>query len=110
MADEPHHSEPPPPSMPSPPSSTRRPRASGSRLQGCGCFVLLLGVIVGPFIAATLTQGAIHQVLLVGASIEVLLLLIAPFTIIMRSREGRGELRDNAIAAFLDGILGRFLG
>src|SRR6266852_3976420 len=40
----------------------RRPRRSGSRLQGCGCLLLILAVLAGPFIGIALTSGRLHLI------------------------------------------------
>src|SRR5438270_12150242 len=35
----------------------RRPRRPGSRLRGCGCLLLILAVLAGPFIGVALPTG-----------------------------------------------------
>ena len=87
-----------------------RPRRRGSRLRGCGCLLLVLAIIAGPFIGAALTHGKLQQTLVyvaIGiAAFFFLLIVIGMLT----TRRGRETLAEGCGEGCLDAILGGFLG
>jgi hypothetical protein len=87
-----------------------RPRRRGSRLRGCGCLLLILALIAGPFIGAALTHGKLQQTLVyiaIGiAAFFFLLVLIGMLT----TRRGRETLAEGCGEGCLDALLGGFLG
>ncbi|MBA3822701.1 MAG: hypothetical protein H0X24_02210 [Ktedonobacterales bacterium] len=94
--------------MPQSPGASRRSRSPGSRLRGCGCIVFVLALFASPFIAASVTSGTLHQILVVIAGLDALFLLIIPFIVLASSREGRDNLGDGIFSTILESLFSRF--
>lgn len=88
----------------------RRPRRPRSRLRGCGCLLLLLALLAGPFIGAALTSGRLHLIftyVLVGMVLVFFLMLLIGMLV---TRGGREVLAEGCTEGCLDAILGGFFG
>lgn len=93
--------------------SLRRPRRSRrpqARRRGCGCLLLMLVLLAGPFLGIMLTTGRLHQIFLYVAaglvSLYVLLLLIG----MLATRRGREALAEAAGEGCLEALLGGLFG
>ncbi|HEY6285102.1 MAG TPA: zinc ribbon domain-containing protein [Ktedonobacteraceae bacterium] len=85
----------------------RRPR---SRLQGYGCLLLFLVVLVGPFIGLALTKGLPHLIftyVAVGMVVFIFLLFLIGM---LATRRGRKALSEGCADGCLDALLGGLLG
>lgn len=80
----------------------QRRRRPGSTLLGCGCLVLVLAVLVGPFIGVALTSGRIHLIFLYVAGSIVALFFLLLLILMVVTKSGR--------EALLDGIFGGLFG
>ncbi len=80
----------------------RRPRRPRSRLRGCGCLLLMLAVLVGPFIGVALTSGLPHLIFTYVAGGIVLFFLLILLLVMLATRKGREALLE----AILGGLLG----
>ena len=88
----------------------RRPRRPGTRLRGCGCLLLILALLAGPFVGVALTTGRLHQIFVyvaVGTAILIGLLLLIGM---LASRRGREALGEAAAEGCLEAILGGLFG
>jgi hypothetical protein len=91
----------------------RRPRRPGARLRGCGCLLLILVLLAGPFIGVALTTGRLHQIFIYVAAGVVVLALLLILIGMLASRRGREALADAAgegCLGFLEAILGGLFG
>ena len=86
---------------------TRRPR---SRLQGYGCLLLFLVVLVGPFIGFALTKGLPHLIFTYVTVGMVMIFLLLFLIGMLATRRGREALSDGCADGCLDGLLGGLLG
>ena len=81
-------------------------RRSRGRLSGCGCLLLMLVVLAGPFIGLALTRGrlqAIFAYVIAGLVILFFLLIVLAK---LTTREGRAELGEGCLDAILGGLFG----
>ena len=85
----------------------RRPR---SRLQGYGCLLLFLVVLVGPFIGFALTKGLPHLIFTYVAVGMVMIFLLLFLIGMLASRRGREALSEGCADGCLDALLGGLLG
>jgi hypothetical protein len=93
---------------PNPQAPTRVRRRS--RVRGCGCLLLVLAAIGGPFVGAALTHGRTQTILAaIGAGIVILLLLLAVVSMAM-TRRGREALGEGCAEGCMEALLGGFLG
>lgn len=93
---------------PNPQAPTRVRRRS--RVRGCGCLLLVLAVIGGPFIGAALTHGRAQTIFAaIGAGIIILFVLLALVGMAM-TRRGREALAESCLDGCLEALLGGFLG
>jgi hypothetical protein len=88
----------------------RCPRRPGSRLRGCGCLLLFLALLAGPFIGIALTTGRIHQVFIYVAVGVVVLAFLLILIGMLASRRGREVLAEAAAEGCLEAILGGLFG
>ena len=84
----------------------RRPRRPGSRLRGCGCLLLLLAVLAGPFIGVALTSGRPHLIFTYVAGGMVLVFFLVLVLGMLATRRGREALSEGCLEAILGGFLG----
>ncbi len=84
----------------------QRPRRPGSRLRGCGCLLLILVLLAGPFVGVALTNGRLHQIFTYVAGGMVILLCLMFLIGMLATRRGREALAEGCLEA----ILGIFLG
>jgi zinc-ribbon domain len=82
---------------------TRRP---GARLRGCGCLLLILAALAGPFIGAALTSGRLHLIFTYVAAGLVVLFFLALLIGMLATRRGREALSEGCLEAILGGFLG----
>src|SRR5437016_4311915 len=92
------------------PQARRRPRRPGSRLRGCGCLLLILALLVGPFIGVALTSGSARLVFTSVAGGMVVVLFLMLLIGMLATRRGREALSEGLADGCLDAILGGFLG
>jgi hypothetical protein len=90
--------------------SRRRPRRPGSRLRGCGCLLLILAVLAGPFIGVALTSGRLHLIFTYMAGGMVILLFLVLLIGMLATRRGREALSEGCAEGCLEAIFGAFLG
>ena len=81
----------------------RRPR---SRLCGCGCLLLILAALAGPFIGVALTSGRPHLIFTYVAAGLVVLFLLVLLIGMLATRSGREALSEGCLEAILGGFLG----
>ena len=92
------------------PQARRRPRRPGSRLRGCGCLLLILALLAGPFIGVALTSGRAHLVFTYVAGGMVIFFFLLILIGMLATRRGREALSEGLADGCLDAILGGFLG
>ena len=85
----------------------RRPRRPGSRLRGCGCLLLIIAVLVGPFIGLALTKGATHQIFIYAAVGMAIFLILVLLIAMLATKGGREALTEGIFEAILNGLFGR---
>jgi zinc-ribbon domain len=81
-------------------------RRSRGRLSGCGCLLLMLVVLAGPFIGFVMTTGRLHVIFAYAAGGLVLLFLLLVLIGMLATRSGRETLADGCLDAILGGIFG----
>ena len=81
----------------------RRPR---SRLRGCGCLLLILAALAGPFIGVALTSGRPHLIFTYVAAGLVVLFFLVLLIGMLATRRGREALSEGCLEAILGGFLG----
>lgn len=84
----------------------RSRRTPGARLRGCGCIVLLMVLLIGPFVAAALTTGVPHQIFSLAAGGMVLLLVLFLLIGMLATRSGREALTEGLFEALFEGLFG----
>jgi hypothetical protein len=89
---------------------TRRPRRPGSRLRGCGCLLLILALLAGPFIGVALTSGRLHMILTYVAGGMVVFIFLLLLIGMLVSRGGREALSEGCAEGCLDAIFGGLFG
>ncbi len=87
-----------------------RPRRPGSRLRGCGCLLLILAVLAGPFIGVALTNGRPHLIFTYVAGGMVTFFFLLLLIGMLATRRGREALSEGCAEGCLEAILGGFLG
>ena len=92
------------------PQVRQRPRRRRSTLRGCGCLLLILALLAGPFIGLALTTGRLHLIFgyVAGAMVVVFLLLL--LVGMLATRRGREALSEGLADGCLDAIFGGLLG
>jgi hypothetical protein len=85
-----------------PPLSARR----RSRLRGCGCLLLILAVLAGPFIGVALTSDRPHLIFTYVAGGMVVFFLLLLLIGMLASRGGREALSEGCLEAILGGFFG----
>jgi hypothetical protein len=88
------------------PRAGRRPRRPGSRLRGCGCLLLVLAVLAGPFIGAALTHGTTQRIFVYVALGMVAFFFLLVLIGMLATRSGREALSEGCLEAILGGFLG----
>jgi hypothetical protein len=88
----------------------RQARRPGSRLRGCGCLLLILAVLAGPFIGVALTSGRLHLIFTYVAAGLVLFLFLLLLIGMLATRRGREALSEGCAEGCLEAIFGGFLG
>ena len=84
----------------------QRPRRPGSRLRGCGCLLLILAGLAGPFIGVALTSGRPHLIFMYVAGGMVILFFLVVLMGMLATRRGREALSEGCLEAILGGLLG----
>ncbi len=86
-------------------------RASrGSGLRGCGCLLLILPVLTGPFRGVALTSGRPHLIFTYVASEMVMFFFLVLVIGMFATRRGREALSEGCAEGCLEAIFGGFLG
>src|SRR5260370_40445843 len=88
---------------PHPQVRARRPR---SRLRGCGCLLLILAALAGPFLGVALTSGRPHLIFTYVAAGMVVLFFLVLVMGMLATRRGREALSEGCLEAILGGFLG----
>jgi hypothetical protein len=83
-----------------------RARRPGSRLRGCGCLLLILAALAGPFIGVALTSGRPHLIFTYVAAGVVVLFFLVLLMGMLATRRGREALSEGCLEAILGGFLG----
>lgn len=81
-------------------------RRSIGKLSGCGCLLLMLVVLAGPFVGLALTKGRLQAIFAYVVVGLVVLLFLVIVLAKLTTREGRGELGEGCLDAILGGLLG----
>jgi len=81
----------------------RQPRRPWSRLRCCGCLLLILAVLAGPFIGVALTSGRPHLIFTYVAGGMVLFFFLVLLIGMLATRRGREALLEAILGGFLDG-------
>ena len=84
----------------------RQARRPGSRLRGCGCLLLILAILAGPFIGVALTSGRLHMIFTYVAGGLVVFFLLLILVGMLATRRGREVLAEGCLDAIFGGILG----
>lgn len=82
----------------------------GSRLRGCGCLLLILALLVGPFIGFALTTGKLHITFGYVAGGMVVFIFLLILIAMLATKSGRETLAEAGTEGCLDAIFGGFLG
>jgi len=85
----------------------RRPR---SKLRGCGCLLLMLVVLAGPFIGFVLTTGRLHMIFAYVAGGLVVFFFLLILLAMLLTKGGREALSEGCMEGCLDAIFGGLLG
>jgi hypothetical protein len=88
----------------------RGSRRPWSRLRGCGCLLLILAVLTGPFLGVALTNGRSRLIFTYMAGGMVILFFLVLLIGMLATRRGREVLSDGCAEGCLDALLGGFLG
>ncbi len=81
-------------------------RSLRSRASGCGCVLLIMVALIGPFVGVALTTGILHTVFLWMAGTLFILLLLIGLLALLRTKEGREALTEGCLDAILGGLFG----
>ena len=84
-----------------------RPR---SRLRGCGCLLLTLAALAGPFIGVALTTGRLRLIFTYAAGGLVVFFFLLILLGMLVTRRGREALSEGCMEGCLDAIFGGLLG
>jgi zinc-ribbon domain len=87
-------------------NSLLRARRPGSRLRGCGCLLLILAFLAGPFIGVALTNGRPHLIFTYVPGGMVLFFFLVLLIGMLATRRGREALSEGCLEAILGGFLG----
>ena len=87
----------------SPQQRARRRRGPLSTFAGCGCLLLALAVLVGPFIGVALTSGQLHRVFIYIAGGIVVFFLLIILIVMLATKKGRESLLEMILDGFLGG-------
>lgn len=85
----------------SPQSRTRRRPLSA--LSGCGCLLLALAVLVGPFAGVALTSGLLHRIFTYVAVGMVAFFLLIALIVMLATKKGRETLFEIILGGLLGG-------
>ncbi len=85
----------------------RRPR---SRLRGCGCLLLGLVVLAGPFTGFALTTGRLHVIFAYVSGGLVVFFFLLILLAMLLTKGGREQLSEGCMEGCLDAIFGGLLG
>jgi len=88
----------------------RRARRPGARLRGCGCLLLVLVILAGPFIGFALTSGRLHMIFAYVAGGLVAFFFLLILIGMLFTRRGREALAEGCGEGCLDAIFGGLLG
>ena len=90
-----------------PPQQARqRRRRPLSTLRGCGCLLLMLVILAGPFIGLALTSGRLRLIFGYVAGGMIILFTLLILIAMLATRSGREALSDGCLDAILGGLLG----
>ena len=79
-------------------------------LRGCGCLLLMLVVLAGPFIGFVVTTGRLHVIFAYVAGGLVVLFLLLILLVMLVTRGGREALAEGCTEGCLDAIFGGLFG
>ena len=85
-------------------------RRSRGRLSGCGCLLLMLVVLAGPFIGFAKTTGRLHTIFGFVAGGLMLLFFLVILLAMLLTKGGREALAEGCTEGCLDAILGGLFG
>src|SRR5690242_284172 len=85
-------------------------KRSRSGLRGCGCLLLMLVVLAGPFIGFVVTTGRLHVIFAYAAGGLVVLFLLLILLVMLVTRGGREALAEGCTEGCLGAILGGLFG
>ena len=88
----------------------QRTRRRGFGLRACGCLLLMLVVLAGPFIGFALTTGRLHTIFAYVAGGLVILCFLLVLLGMLSTRHGREALTEGCSEGCLDAILGGLFG
>ena len=83
-----------------------RARRPGTRLRGCGCLLLILAALAGPFLGVALTSGRPHLIFTYVAAGMVVFFFLVLLLGMLATRRGREALSEGCLEAILGGFLG----
>jgi hypothetical protein len=81
----------------------RRRRRPFSTLSGCGCILLVLVVLVGPFVGVALTSGQLHRIFTYIAGGIVAFFLLIILIVMLATKKGRETLFEIILGGLLGG-------
>jgi hypothetical protein len=81
-------------------------RRPGAWLRGCGCLLLILAVLAGPFIGFVLTSGRLHVIFAYVAGGLVAFFCLLILIGMLATRRGREALGEGCLDAILSGLFG----
>jgi len=81
-------------------------RRPGSRLRGCGCLLLILAALAGPFIGVARTNGSPLLIFMYVAGGMVVFFLLLLLIGMLTTRRGREALSEGCRDAILGGLFG----
>ena len=85
-------------------------KRSRSGLRGCGCLLLMLVILAGPFIGFVLTTGRLHTIFAYVAGGLVVLFFLLIVLGMLLTKGGREALAEGATEGCLDAIFGGLFG
>ena len=88
----------------------QRARRPWSGLRGCGCLLLMLVVLAGPFVGFALTTGRLHIIFAYVAGGLVVFFGLLVLLGMLSTRRGREAVSEGCMEGCLDAIFGGLLG
>lgn len=88
----------------------RQGRRRGAGLRGCGCLLLVLVILAGPFIGFALTTGRLHVIFAYVAGVLAVLFCLLVLLGMLLTKGGREALAEGLGEGCLEAIFGFFGG